>query len=296
MATIGLSKPYFALYAHNGTTLTPYGGGLLGAATQLDLQLNSGDSNILRADNGPREQENTFTGGTIEYSVDDLSPEVIQKILGVETAAISAQGVNTPGAKWLKYNDNQSIPYLMIGGIAKKKWIDRTYYKALLFLKVQMKNLDKSITTQGETIDWQVPTIKGDLFQSDMTTHDWHWESSLLNTEEEAEAALRAEMNITAASITPALSALTIGALTLDPTFAAGTTVYTTSTTNAKDAVTATAVNESDNVEIKVNGEVIDSGDDAEWITGSNLVEITVTTASGAQRVYIVTVTKGAGA
>lgn len=294
MATIGLSKPYFALYAHNGTTLTPYAGGLLGAATKLDLKLNSGDNNILRADNGPREQENTFTGGTIEYSVDDLNPEIVQKILGLESAAITTPGVTTPGAKWIKYNDNQSIPYLMIGGVAKRQWRTRTYYVALLFLKVMMRNLDKSITTQGQQIEWQVPTITGDLFLSDKATHDWHWESSMLNTEEEAELALRAELGLTAADITPALSAFTIGSLTFDPTFAAETTVYTAETTNVKDAVTAIASNETDMVEIKVNGTVIGNGDDADWLSGTNTVEVTVTTTSGAQRVYIVTVIKSA--
>lgn len=294
MATIGLSKPYFALYAHNGTTLTPYGGGLFGAATQLTLNLNSGADNILRADNGPRESDNQFAGGTIEYTVDDLSPEVVQKILGVESAAISTQGVSTPGAKWIKYNDNQSIPYLMVGGIAKKKWLGQIYYVALVFLKVQFQNLNKSINTQGETIEWQTPSITGTLFLSDLATHDWHWESTLLNTEAEAELAIRDFLNITEASITPSLSALTIGSLTLDPAFASNKTVYTTTTSNAKDAVTATLTNAGDMMAIKVNNSGIANGDDANWITGTNTVEITVTSPAGAQLVYVVTVTKSA--
>ena len=41
------------------------------------------------------------------------------------------------------------------------------------------------------------------------------------------------------------LSALTIGSISLDPTFAAGTTAYTAETSNATNAITATAADEN---------------------------------------------------
>ena len=47
------------------------------------------------------------------------------------------------------------------------------------------------------------------------------------------------------------LSALTIGSISLDPTFAAGTTAYTAETSNATNAITATAAINSGQFSIK---------------------------------------------
>ena len=87
------------------------------------------------------------------------------------------------------------------------------------------------------------------------------------------------------------LSALTIGTLTLTPTFASGTTSYTAATTNAKDAVTATATDAGATVEIKNGSTVIANGGDATWTTGSNTLTVKVTGDAG-DKTYTVTVTK----
>lgn len=65
MATIGLSKPYYALYQESGGTVTYSGGGLIGKATEMSLELEGADANILYADNGPAESDNQFAGGTV---------------------------------------------------------------------------------------------------------------------------------------------------------------------------------------------------------------------------------------
>lgn len=93
-----------------------------------------------------------------------------------------------------------------------------------------------------------------------------------------------------AASQLAALSALSIGTLTLTPTFAAGTLNYTASTANASDAVTATAAADC-SAAIKVNGAAHTSGQAATWAEGENTVEITVTGAGKITQVYTVTVT-----
>lgn len=88
------------------------------------------------------------------------------------------------------------------------------------------------------------------------------------------------------------LSALTIGSLTLTPTFDEDVTEYTATTSNASDAVTATATEDSAGVVIVANGDSIGSGADVTWATGENTVVITVTDGS-VSRTYTVTVTKG---
>ena len=87
------------------------------------------------------------------------------------------------------------------------------------------------------------------------------------------------------------LSALTIGALTLDPTFDSDTFVYEVATTNATNAVAATATDTNATLVIKVNGTLIDNGDAPTWDTGANNVVISVYNGA-AVKTYVVIVTK----
>lgn len=87
------------------------------------------------------------------------------------------------------------------------------------------------------------------------------------------------------------LSSLTIGSISLDPTFTAGTTAYTAETSNATNAITATAADENAGVSITVNGDSLTNGSSATWEEGENTVVITVTNG-GSSKTYTVTVTK----
>lgn len=87
------------------------------------------------------------------------------------------------------------------------------------------------------------------------------------------------------------LSGLTIGTLTLDPTFDSDVVFYTASTTNATNTITATPEDESATVTI-LNGETpVENGTAATWEDGANTVTITVKNGT-AQKVYTIVVTK----
>ena len=51
MAKIGLSKPYFAIYNATGNTVSYSGGGAIGKAVEMSLELEGGNDNVLYADN-----------------------------------------------------------------------------------------------------------------------------------------------------------------------------------------------------------------------------------------------------
>ena len=87
-----------------------------------------------------------------------------------------------------------------------------------------------------------------------------------------------------------ALRALTIGALTLDPTFDPNEDTYTTTTTNASDVISAVPTTGS-LVIIKLNGKKIQNGSAATWNSGENTVAIAVTNGDKTKN-YAVTVTK----
>lgn len=87
-----------------------------------------------------------------------------------------------------------------------------------------------------------------------------------------------------------ALQSLTIGGLTLSPTFASDTDTYTATTSNAKDAISAVPTMGS-TVTVKVGSTRVQNGGEATWASGENVVSITVNNGKNS-KVYTVTVTK----
>ena len=199
MARIGLSKPYAALYAVSGSTVSYTSGALCGKAVSLELNLDSGNDNILYADNAPAESDTQFAGGSITIGTDDLNATVMKTFLGMPEAAIVTTGFTnftTTSPKWYKNNDSQSVPYLGFGAIAKKNVGGVYKYVAIVFNKVQFANLAQSMETQGETISWQTESIEATIMRSDSTTHDWRWISSDMDSESDAEQVLKQALDI----------------------------------------------------------------------------------------------------
>lgn len=197
MATIGLSKPFFAIYSENGGVVSYANGSVLGKYTALQLQLENASENILYADNGPAESDSGFAGGTFSVTTDDLRPDVTKAIFGLTEETISAQDVTTTGAKWQVNDDDQVIPYLGVGGVLTKKVNGEVKYVAFVLEKVQFQNNGMDVTTQGETIEWQTSTLEGKLFRSDNAKHSWRRLSTLLDSEADAIAAVKGFLNIT---------------------------------------------------------------------------------------------------
>lgn len=198
MANIGLSKPYLATYVNTAGTVTYSARTFLGKYTEIDVSLDSADENVLYADNGPAETDSQFSGGTVTITTDDLRPDAFKTALGLVEAAIAATMATTnPTPKWLVFDDQQNAPYFALGGIIKKK-VDGAYkYQAFVLEKVKFKNPDLSLTTQGETIEWQTPELEATILRSDAANHPWYRISTLLESEEDAAAAIEAYLTVT---------------------------------------------------------------------------------------------------
>jgi hypothetical protein len=87
------------------------------------------------------------------------------------------------------------------------------------------------------------------------------------------------------------LASLTIGSLTLSPAFNKSVMVYTATTTNDTNTITAVAKDGEATIAIEVNGVAHTNGTAATWENGANTVEITVTNGTETET-YTVTVTK----
>lgn len=191
MARIGLSKPYIATYVNTDGTVTYSARMKLGKFTEIDISLDNADENVLFADNGPAETDTQFSGGTVTATTDDLRAEVFKIALGLVEEEIAAS-LETTGAKWMVFDDNQAAPYFALAGVIKKKVDGNIRWQAFVLEKIRFRNPDVAVTTQGETIEWQTPALEAAILRSDAPTHKWFRISTELVSEEDAEAAIEA--------------------------------------------------------------------------------------------------------
>lgn len=197
MATIGLSKPYYAVYSAGSGTPTYASGGVMGKATQADIEIETTEDNNLYADNAIAETDRSFAGGTLTLSTDDLSQEVSKAILGLTEQALSdITGVTDEEVQELIYDDTQQTPYLGVGFIVKKKVNGVYKWRAVVLTKVMFAVPSDSATTQGETIEWQVPELSATIMRDDSATHMWKREATF-TTEAQAEVYIKDRLNIT---------------------------------------------------------------------------------------------------
>lgn len=286
MATIGLSKPYYAIYSATGSAVSYSGGGLLGKAVELSMELEGADANILYADNGPAESASQFAGGTLTITTDDLLPDPTAAILGLTLQAIDNDEINTPTPKELVFGDSQVIPYVGFGVIVKKQQSNVTKWMGIVYPKVQFSNPGIEATTQGETIEWQTPELSATIMRDDTTAHNW-CRHALLDSEADAEAYVKGLLGIE--NPNPTLGTLTVSsaagsaagqtAITVQPTITQGNHyVYQTGASvtlpteygadvssgwtawNGTDEITATTGNEIGIVEANSSNKAVKAG------------------------------------
>lgn len=200
MAVIGLSKPYYGIYSAIGNAVSYANGAVMGKATEANIEINTTEDNNLYADNGIAETDRSFAGGTLNLNTDDLSQEVTKAILGLtETAITGIEGVTDTSVKELVYDDTQNTPYLGVGFIVKKKVGGAYKWRAVVLCKVMFSVPADAATTQGESIEWQVPELSSTIMRDDSETHMWKREATF-TSEAQAEAYIRARLNITEAA------------------------------------------------------------------------------------------------
>lgn len=200
MAVIGLSKPYYGIYSATGNAVSYANGAVMGKATEANIEIETTEDNNLYADNSIAETDRRFARGTLTLSTDDLSQEVTKAILGLtETAITGIEGVTDTSVKELVYDDTQTTPYLGVGFIVKKKVGGAYKWRGVVLCKVMFSVPADAATTQGESIEWQVPELSATIMRDDSETHMWKREATF-TTEAQAEAYIKARLNITVAA------------------------------------------------------------------------------------------------
>lgn len=195
MATIGVSKPYYGIYVNTDGIITYTGGAVFAKAVEFSATIESGDDNNLYADNSIAETDRSFGSGTISVTTDEISQTASAAILGITADTITI-GTETDVSE-LVYDDDMEIPDLGFGIIIKKKVSGAYKYRAVFFHKVKFNIPEDAATTQGETIEWQTPTIEGTIMRDDSAKHGWKSEVTV-DTEALAEAYIKQKLGIVA--------------------------------------------------------------------------------------------------
>lgn len=196
MATIGLSKPYYAVYRNEGGVVSYENGGVLGKATEANITINTTEDNNLYADNVIAETERAFSDGSLTIATDDLSPEVSAAILGLSQEEIGdIDGVTDVDVKELLYDDDQNAPYLGLGFIIKKKHNGQYKWRGVVLTKTMFSIPSDAAVTQGESIEWQVASLTASIMRDDSGKHAWKKEATF-TTEAQAEAYIKNRLSI----------------------------------------------------------------------------------------------------
>lgn len=186
----GFSKPYVAKYAASGGVVTYSDGMLLARGVDVEIEPDTAsDDNIFYADNVAAETVGgTFTGGTVTLTVDGLLDAARRLVLGLPAAG-------TDG--FMAYGDDQNIPNVGIGFVARYMSDGVTTYVPVVLAKCRFNEPAINAATQEEEIDWQTEELEAAVMRDDSANHVWKYLGTEQSSEADAEAKIKTKLNIT---------------------------------------------------------------------------------------------------
>lgn len=185
----GFSKPYVALYSATGGAVSYSSGQLLARGVDVSIEAESSDDNDFYADNVKAESAGKkFTSGTVTLTVDGLLTAAEKLIMGLPTGS----------GDWMDYDDDQEIPYVGIGFLARYMSDGVESWTPIVLTKCMFSEISTSAATQEEEIDWQTQELSASIFRGDDAKHSWkHVGTGTYATEAAAEAVLKTKLGIT---------------------------------------------------------------------------------------------------
>lgn len=153
MAFVGLRHPVFApITSETDGTEPVYGSGVvIGRAIKADVAFKRTDAKLY-GDDIACEADNAITGGTVTLGIDDVSDEAAVAMLGE---------VKKETGEIVEYS--RSAPYGGFGYLRVRRLRGVTSYIAYWLYKVQFARGDENAATRGESLEWQTPTVQGNM-------------------------------------------------------------------------------------------------------------------------------------
>jgi len=185
----GFSLPYVAKYSNTGNAVTYSNGMKLARGVNVSIDPESSEDNGFYADNVLSENADaTFTSATLTLTVDGLLAAAEEMIMGVAAPS------GTDG--WIAYGDDQSVPYVGVGFIARYMSDGVTTFTPIVLAKCMFNQIPTNAETQEEQINWQTQELTARVMRGDDAKHNWKYIGGDFETEAAAEAALRTKLGI----------------------------------------------------------------------------------------------------
>ena len=185
----GFSLPYVAKYSATGSTVTYSNGMKLARGVNVSIDPESSEDNGFYADNVLSENADaTFTSASLTLTVDGLLAAAEEMIMGVAAPS------GTDG--WIEYGDDQSVPYVGVGFIARYMSGGVTTFTPYVLAKCMFNQVPTNAETQEEQINWQTQELTARVMRGDDAKHNWKYIGGDFETEAAAEAALKTKLGI----------------------------------------------------------------------------------------------------
>lgn len=196
MARIGLRFPVAAPIVSENRGETPkYGDGfIVGKAVSAEKSITT-NSNPLCGDDAIAENDTSFASGTLTLGITDFGTaknsnlEVQAKMLGHRIVTIN-------GAEVLRKSGGDEAPYLGFGYYKTKQINGEKFCEATWLYKTQFQEPSESANTKGQTIEWQTPTITGNIMLVEGMDRDTWEDTAIFPTSDQAESWLKHLANI----------------------------------------------------------------------------------------------------
>jgi phi13 family phage major tail protein len=232
MAKVGLKYPVCALYDESTGSATYTSGRVIAKLISCDVSIESNNVELY-ADDAIDESDKSFNKGTASINVNDLTTDVQAYLLGHTVNQATGE---------MTCNSTDAAPFLGYGfyGRVIKGGVSR--YRAVWLKKVKFAEFNDTTNTQGETIEFQTPTVEATIYRD--IKGDWKEENTFDN-EADAIAYLNGKAGIPVTDSAGLTNLVMTGTgATLAPTFDTGVRYYTFETlTGTSFTVTATAAN-----------------------------------------------------
>lgn len=254
MSTIGLDRLFYAEITEDASGNETYGSPqVLAKAMKAEMSVELLEA-TLYADDGVAEDVKEFKSGKLSLGVNDIGSAVAQDLTG---ASLDDNGV------LISAGENIG-KFVAVGFRARKS---NGKYRYFWLYRVKFAVPSTNLETKGDDITFSTPTIEGTIYRRNKLdaagNHPWKAEVTDGDVGVDASTISGWYSEVyepTFGTPSAALSALSIGALTLTPTFDADTTSYTASTANATNTVTATAADANATIAITVGATPIPNG------------------------------------
>lgn len=189
----GFSKPYVALYSAAGGTVSYTSGQVLARGVSVSASAESADDNNFYADNIISESENgVFTSGELTLTVDGLLGTAERLIMGLPASS----------AGFTNYDDDQSVPDVGVGFIARYMSGGTITYVPYIFPRCQFTFPNIDAATQEENIDWQTTDLTATIKRAEDAKRTWKKVGDEQTSESAAENAIKTFFSITSAATT----------------------------------------------------------------------------------------------